>query len=384
MSPNNKTCRWGILGTAGIARKNWLAMRLSGNSQVVAVASRNQASAQRFIDECSAQVPQAASPEALGSYQTLLDRDDIDAVYIPLPTALRHTWVTRAAEAGKHVIGEKPAAINAQHVEQMLAACQQHNVQYMDGVMFMHSQRLPLVRSLLDNSPSGAADAKCIGEQCIGELRRMSAQFSFAADESFRQSNIRTDSELEPYGCLGDLGWYCIRYFLWVMQGQMPIEVRARTLTQLQGLNSPQSVPGELSGELLFADGVTASFYNSFLTENQQWFHASGTKGYLRVDDFVLPYHGPEVAVLTGQDVFAVDNCSFHMQHHLRRHAINEVDAGHASSQEVRMFRHFSDLVLSGQREAAWPNWTLQTQRVLDACFQSAQQDGAPVRLAQP
>lgn len=377
MSQNNKVCRWGILGTAGIARKNWLAIRLSGNAQVVAVASRNQESAQRFIDECSAQVPQVAPPDALGSYEALLARDDIDAVYIPLPTAMRQAWVIRAAEAGKHVIGEKPAALNAEQVEQMLAVCQKHNVQYMDGVMFMHSARLPLVRSLLDNSSTApSADA-----QSIGELRRMSAQFSFASDETFRRSNIRTDSELEPYGCLGDLGWYCIRYFLWVMQGQMPIEVRARTHTQLQGLNSPHSVPGELSGELLFAGGISAGFYNSFITENQQWFHASGSKGYLRVDDFVLPYHGPEVAVLTGQDVFAVENCSFHMQNYLRRHAVNEVDAGHATSQEVRMFRHFSNLVLSGQREATWPTWTLQTQRVLDACFQSAQQDGAAVRL---
>lgn len=379
MPQTDKVCRWGILGTAGIARKNWLAIRLSGNAQVVAVASRNQEAAQRFIDECSAQVPQVAPPHAIGSYEELLARDDIDAVYIPLPTALRHTWVIRAAQAGKHILGEKPAALNAEQVAQMLAACQQHNVQFMDGVMFMHSQRLPLVRALLDNSSTASsADA-----HSIGELRRMAAQFSFAGDATFRQSNIRTHSELEPHGCLGDLGWYCIRYFLWVMQGHMPIEVRARTHTQLQGLNSPHSVPGEVSGELLFADGVTAGFYNSFITENQQWFHASGSKGYLRIDDFVLPYHGPEVDVLAGEDAFVIENCSFHMQNHVRRHAVNEVDAGHATSQEVRMFRHFSDLVISGRREADWPSWTLQTQRVLDACFQSAQQGGAAVLLSQ-
>ncbi|MEO8270916.1 MAG: Gfo/Idh/MocA family oxidoreductase [Aureliella sp.] len=366
---HQKLCRWGILGTAGIARKNWRAIHLAGNARVAAVASRDQSSAQRFIDECSSQVPQVAIPEALGSYETLLAREDIDAVYIPLPTALRHTWVIRAAEAGKHVLGEKPAALNAELVAEMLAVCEKHNVQYMDGVMFMHSQRLPLIRTLLD-----AAEP-------VGELRRLSSQFSFAGDEIFRNSNIRTHSELEPYGCLGDLGWYCIRFFLWAMQGQMPIEVRARTHTQLQGTDSPAPVPGELSGELLFANGVSASFYNSFVTENQQWAHASGSRGYLRTDDFVLPFHGPEVDVLTAQDVFAIDNCSFHMQHYLRRHAVAEADAGHATAQEVRMFRHFSDLVLSGQRESAWPVWTLQTQKVLDACFKSSQQDGAAVQL---
>ncbi len=367
MSP--QVCRWGILGTAGIARKNWQAMRLCGNARVAAVASRSSASANRFIDECSAEVPQVVRPEAVGSYEALLARDDIDAVYIPLPTAMRCEWVKRAAQAGKHIIGEKPAALDAAQVAEMLDVCRRHNVQYMDGVMFMHSQRLPLVRQLLD------------AENTIGTLRRLTAQFSFAGDETFRKSNIRTHSELEPYGCLGDLGWYCIRFFLWALQGQMPVEVRARLLSTLQGEESPGSVPGELSAELVFANGVSASFYSSFVTENQQWLHASGSRGYLRIDDFVLPYHGCEVDALVGQDVFAVDNCSFHMEHHPTRYAVSEVDAGHASAQEVRMFRHFSQLVLDGRREECWPTWTLSTQQVLDACYRSAHQDGAVVKL---
>ncbi|MCA9132153.1 MAG: Gfo/Idh/MocA family oxidoreductase [Planctomycetales bacterium] len=366
---SEKVCRWGILGTAGIARKNWAAIHLSGNGRVVAVASRNAQAAAEFIDGCSAEVPQAARPDALGSYEDLLAREDIDAVYIPLPTAVRHEWVIRAARAGKHVVGEKPAALNATQLSEMLDACQQHGVQYMDGVMFMHSQRLPLVRSLLDDS------------EPVGKLRRMVAHFSFAGDEAFCRSNIRVDSDLEPYGCLGDLGWYCIRFFLWAMQGQLPREVRGQVLSELQGQSSPRTVPGEFSAELLFAEGVSASFYCSFVTENQQWVHASGSRGYLQINDFVLPYHGPEVAVLSGQDKYCIENCSFHMEQHAARHAIREYDAGHHTAQEVRMFRHFAQLVLSGERREEWPRWTLDTQRVLDACFHSAQQDGAAVKL---
>lgn len=366
---SEKQCRWGILGTAGIARKNWVAMRLCGNARVAAVASRSLESAQRFIDECSTEVPPVVRPEAVGSYEALLARDDIDAVYIPLPTALRQQWVVRAAQAGKHVLGEKPAALNADQVAEMLSACREHNVQYMDGVMFMHSQRLPLIRNLLD------------AENPVGKLRRITSQFSFAGDDQFGASNIRAHSELEPHGCLGDLGWYCIRFFLWAMQGQLPIEVRARILSTLQAKGSPQSVPGEFSGELIFANGVSASFYCSFITENQQWVHASGSRGYLRINDFVLPYHGCEIDVLASQDQFVIDNCSFHMEHHPTRYAVREIDAGHSTAQEVRMFRHFSDLVLSGRREESWPKWTLSTQQVLDACFQSAQQDGRSIAL---
>lgn len=362
-------CRWGILGTAGIARKNWKAIRLSGNACVTAVASRSQSSAQLFIDECSAQVPPGTQPAALGSYEELLQREDVDAVYIPLPTALRHEWVIRAAEAGKHVMGEKPAARNANEVREMLHACEQNQVQYMDGVMFMHSQRLPLIRSLLER-------------QEIGTIRRLASQFSFAGDQEFRSSNIRTHSKLEPYGCLGDLGWYCSRMFLWILEGQLPKQVRARILTPLQGEQSPGSVPGEFSAELEFDNGISASFYNSFVTENQQWLHVSGSEGYLRVDDFVLPYHGPEVAVYVGRDKFSVDNCEFHMENHLTRHAVREYDANAVGAQEVRMIRKFSELVNTGQLDSSWPEWTLKTQRVLDACFESAQSDGAPVALS--
>src|SRR5262249_18689447 len=100
-------CRWGVLGTANIARKNWKAIRNAGNSAVVAVASRDAGRARRFIDECQAEAPLAPAPVACGSYGELLARPDIDAVYIPLPTGVRKEWVMRAAAAGKHVLCEK-------------------------------------------------------------------------------------------------------------------------------------------------------------------------------------------------------------------------------------------------------------------------------------
>ena len=90
-------CRWGILSTAGIAKKNYRGIWFSGNGQVVAVASRQRNAAQRFIDECQRDNPFPQAPEAVEGYEILLDRNDIDAVYIPLPTAMRKEWVIRAA-----------------------------------------------------------------------------------------------------------------------------------------------------------------------------------------------------------------------------------------------------------------------------------------------
>ncbi|MFO1063982.1 MAG: Gfo/Idh/MocA family oxidoreductase [Pirellulales bacterium] len=369
MTHSGSVCRWGILGTAGIARKNWRAAGQTGNAVVTAVSSRTLESAQRFIDECSLDVRFDRPVTALAPYEALLERDDVDAIYVPLPTAMRKDWVIRAAEAGKHVLAEKPAASNASEVREMLAACEQHGVQYMDGVMFMHSSRLPLIRSLL-NDPNK-----------VGRVRRLASQFSFCGDEAFRTQNIRTDSRLEPHGCLGDLGWYCIRFFLWAMQGQMPTAVRARTLSTLQGVTSPDPVPGEFSAELVFPGGVTASFYNSFVTENQQWVNISGEKGYLTIDDFVLPFHGAESAVEVHNHSFFVQNTNFHMRRHSQRSAAREFSSGLVDAQEVQLIREFSRIVVSGKLDPQWPTWTLNTQLVLDACWESAKRNGAEVTL---
>src|SRR5436309_14738359 len=136
-------CRWGILGTANIARKNWKAIRHAGNAALAAVASRDAARARRFIDECQADAPLAPAPAACGSYEELLGRGDVDAVYLPLPTAVRREWVLRAAAAGKHVPCEKPCGVSADDARAMLAAWLRAGVQFMDGDRFVHSRRLP-------------------------------------------------------------------------------------------------------------------------------------------------------------------------------------------------------------------------------------------------
>src|SRR5687768_9586982 len=126
-----KKLRWGILGAANIARKNWQALRNSGNSVVTAVASRDLRRAQQFIADCHSCVPMEVPVKAFGSYESLLKEGDIDAVYIPLPTGLRKEWVLRAAAAGKHVVCEKPCAITNEDLYEMIEACRRHNVQFM-------------------------------------------------------------------------------------------------------------------------------------------------------------------------------------------------------------------------------------------------------------
>ncbi len=362
-------CRWGFLSTAGIARKNWKGIRLSGNARVSAVASRSIAKAQTFIDQCAAEVPQPASVAAVGSYQELLDRDDVDAVYIPLPTGIRKQWVLAAARAGKHVLCEKPAAINQSDLEEMIEACRSARVQFMDGVMFDHSKRLAEIRDVLQQG------------SVLGKLRRISTHFSFSGDASFQQSNIRTDATLEPHGCLGDLGWYCLRMTLWGTGLKMPTRVSARTLTPLSGSDSDGEVPGEFSAELQFADGISAGIYCSFLTSNQQTAVFSGDDGYLTVNDFVLPFYEAEASWTHHHHVLEIDNCRWNFRRHDQRNAVAEYPSGEPNAAEVNMVRRLSQLSLDGQLDPLYPDLAFKTQVILDACCRSDAASGQWIDL---
>jgi predicted dehydrogenase len=353
-------CRWGILGTAGIARKNWQAIALSGNATVTAVASRSLDRSRRFIAECQAACPLPSAPAAVGSYDELLARADVDAVYVPLPTGVRKEWVLKAAGAGKHVLVEKPVGVTVADVRDMLAACDRSRVQFMDGVMFMHSRRLEALRRALDDGES------------VGRIRRIAAQFSFHAPEGFLQENIRGDSRLEPHGCLGDLGWYTIRFALWVMKYELPTEVTARLLAEAGPKDRPDKVPFEFSAEMLFHGGVSASFYCSFQTENEQWAVVSGTKGLVHVPDFVLPFFGDEVRFDVTNSVFQIAGCDFDMQRRTRPVVVPEYSNSHPTAQEANMFRTFSTLVAAGRRDPHWGEVALRTQLVMDACRRSA------------
>ena len=363
-------CRWGILSTASIAKKNWQAMRLAENATLSAVASRSLDKADAFINECQSQVPFVERPQGFDSYDSLLSSDSIDAVYVPLPTALRKEWVIKAAEAGKHVLCEKPCGIDADDLQEMIDACDQNKVQFMDGVMFMHSARLQKLRETVADGTS------------IGQLKRITSQFSFHAPDDFLSGNIRTSSALEPAGCVGDLGWYNIRFSLCMTNYAMPKQVTGRLLSDHLRGDSPQPVPMEFSGELLYENGISAGFYCSFLTEHQQIAAVSGTKGNLLVEDFVLPFFGSPAEFKVSNAEFETDICQFNMLKRMRTETANEYSNSHANSQEVNMIRNFSANVLTGTPDKTWSEIALKTQRIMDACLESASQNSEPITLS--
>jgi predicted dehydrogenase len=233
----------------------------------------------------------------------------------------------------------------------------------------MHSQRMNKMREVLDDGKS------------VGEIRRMTAQFSFNAPPEFFTSNIRSHSSMEPYGCLGDLGWYCTRYFLWVRNWEMPEKVVGRMLAAHEREDSPKPVPKQFSAEFFYKDGSTASYYVSFETENQQWVHVSGTKGYLQCDDFVLPWFGSDVSFETNNAAFEVMGSDFNMNAKLTKHNVAEYSNSFANAQESNLFRNFAAQVLSNELNSDWPEYAMKTQQLLDACYESAMED-KPVTIS--
>ncbi len=311
---------------------------------------------EQFVRECQVQATFEPAPKVHGSYEASLATPEIDAVYIPLPTVVRKEWVIRAVRAGKHVFREKPCAANAADLREMLAVCRQYGVQFMDGVMFMHHPRLALVRAVLDDANR------------IGPLRRIASEFSFLGDNPNFPANIRVQSSLKPSGCLGDLCCYCLRISLFAMNWELPTAAGRILAVAADGVT-----PTLFSGELLFANGVSAGFHCSFAIAAQQWVSFMGTQGTLRMADYVHPRNSYESAY----DINATEH-----RIPAATGTVVPLDAGalpqlgHPTAQDTLMIRNFAAYVQSGKLNEFWPEVALKTQLVLDACLASARDGG--------
>lgn len=357
--------RWGFLPcTSAIAKKNYHAIKASASSELVAVASRSLASAQAWCAERG-----ESGVRCHGSYEALLADPGVDAVYLPLPTALHLRWVLAAAAAGKHVLLEKPTALSLAELQAMVAACARAGVLFSDGVMYMHHARLPAMLAVARG-----------GE--LGPLRRLDSGFSFAADAAFLATNIRMDPAMDALGCLGDLGWYQARFALLAFEGEMPLAASAHAHARSAG-----GVPIDVSFTLHYAGEARVAVCDcSFRTAFRQWLELSGEAGVLRCDDFVIPRTtGPGSAVH-----FTVTTGAGTEDDHRRVLDTARTETVRDACQEAAMFEAFSAAALRGAGAGAdaaadsWPRLALQTQAIMDACMASMAAGGARTAVAEP
>ena len=153
MAGGEAPIRFGILGCADIARKVSRAITLAPNANLYAIGSRSLDKAKSFA--ASNNFPPSA--KTYGSYDAVLDDPEVDAVYVPLPTSLHIKWAVLAAKKKKHLLLEKPVALNVKEFDEIIEACESNGVQFMDSTMWMHNPRTEKMRGFL-------SDPKLFGE----------------------------------------------------------------------------------------------------------------------------------------------------------------------------------------------------------------------------
>ncbi len=334
---------------ANIATKNLGALRETDENEIVAVASREVERAAAWIERHGLD----RSAVRACTYDEIVGAEDIDALYVPLPTTLHAEFVRKAAAAGKHVLCEKPAAVSSAELSEMLESMQERGLVWMDGVMFMHHPRLASIGAAL---PS------------LGRVTRILSGFSFNGGEGF-ENNIRMKKDCDPLGALGDLGWYCARFFLAVQAYSLPTSV-----TCIQNSASPDGVVTDLVCSVFFADGVSATFQCGFASARRQWVEVVGTEACLWLEDFVNPMRRDEATYSVRTLRRGADG---------RSSERSDVPTTVPGCQEREMFRTFARLVRSSTEEerAFWRDASFKTQRIMDACMASMARDGARVAI---
>ena len=217
--------------------------------------------------------------------------------------------------------------------------------------------------------------------ESVGPIRRISSHFSFRGARGILTGQHPCDQRLEPLGCLGDLGWYTIRFTLWAMNYQMPRHVTRTDLTASASARQPSRradgilcrvvLPRRRFGDLL----LLVRHRESTVGQHQR------KQGLCTADDFVLPFFGCEAAFELVVSNLDRSGCTYNMPRRTERIASPEYSNNHPTAQETGMFRRFSSIVLSGRLEPEWEKIALATQKVVNACFESAKNDGKKVSL---
>jgi len=326
---NMKKLRWGVLGVAKIAVEKVIpAMQRGERTEVAAIASRDAGKAWQAASRL-------AIPRAYGSYAELLNDPDIEAVYNPLPNHLHVEWTARAAEAGKHVLCEKPIALSAAEAERLLQVRDRTGVHIQEGFM---------VRT----HPQWIAAHEIAQSRRLGDVRAISGFFSYFNEDPANVRNIRDFGG----GALYDIGCYLINTARFIF-GREPQSVAAVIE------RDPRFGVDTLTSFLLdFAPGQVTALCSTQLVPSQRIL-IFGTRGRREVE---IPVNAPPDRVGRiygddGSDLFGGGR---------------EVIAFDVCDQYTIQADRFSAAV-RGEAALAYPlEDSVQNMRVIDAVFRAA------------
>ncbi|CAJ1959102.1 unnamed protein product [Cylindrotheca closterium] len=370
--------RIGLLGAAGISSKTAIAIASQESECVVtAISSRSEEKAKKFVKDCPGL--DSSTTKIFGganAYNELIQSSDYDALYIPLPVAVKKAWILQALQNGKHVVLEKPAALTANDYQEMLKVAYANGKFLLDGTMFPHHSRMS---NILERVAAG---------NDVGSVDRIQCSFTFLADEAFLNgNNIRARKEDgDPHGCIGDVGWYCIRFGLMVYE-RLGINVISAKVVDCEV--NQHGVPIDATCVVRFEGGKVLWFHCGFKTPLRQQFEICGSKKSILLDDLVLPRESPssfelKSTKLTAHDLVTVDEKE-------------TVDCPNSPPHEVLLWKTFQSIArrldASTQTGASewkgdtaaeankWGAMSLLNQKVIDALMKSIAEDGSEVKI---
>jgi predicted dehydrogenase len=274
-----KKIRWGVLGYARIARLSGIpAIMMAPNSEFYAIASRNE----EKLEQCKKEF---GVVKTYTSYDELLDDPNVDCVYIPLPNSLHKDWVIKAANKGKHVLCEKPIALNAEESTEMVKTCKKNNVNLMEGFMYRFTDKSKKVKEVLDSG-------------VIGDIKYINSTFRFFLD---RENTIKMKPELGG-GSIYDVGCYPLN-FVGMVTDKEPISVSAEYIYQ-------DGVDVMFTGVLKYDNGIIATINSGFNAFNRMYSEIIGTKGLIEIPDTFLDDAG-FITIITneGRKDIPVEKC---------------------------------------------------------------------------
>ncbi len=247
----SRKLRIGVISTANVARQFIADVAPSPTVEIVAVASRDAAKAERFARATGV-------PRFHASYDALLADREVDAIYNPLPNSMHAEWTIKAAAAGKHILCEKPLSVTADEARAMFAAAREHGVHLVEAYPYLAHPQTQKMRALLD-------------EGAIGAVKLIRASIGFTVFDP--ATNIRLNAELAG-GALRDCGSYPVSFAI-VVAKEKPARVHATARW------APSGVDHSLVATLEFRNGILAQIACSVAVGSHRHALIAGDGGVL-------------------------------------------------------------------------------------------------------
>lgn len=323
-----KTVRWGVLGCSGIGKSRTIPGLLAcENAELYAIAGRNE-------EKLKAYAEPFAPKKLYTDYQALLDDENVDAVYLPLPNGIHMEWVKKAAAAGKHILCEKPMALTEEQVREMFAAAKEHGVLLEEAYAYRHAQLVQKVKEIVD---SGA----------IGRIRYLESKHSTF---DTNRSGIRYQKG-NGGGAVYDVTCYNVSLASYLF-GKDPEDMSVYC-----GFDKETGVDVSDAVMLRYEEGVTAMLYAGLDAYRRGCYSILGETGRIDVDHKFNSSGVCHIRVSTGarpQGAEYVDETT-------TEYTI-WVDDNYKKEIEL-----FSDAVLNGSALTVSEEKSLRTARVCDA-----------------